>query len=93
MHKVLILAAKQVAKTAFEWASKYTIYPEIVSDRAAVKAVLRFLGDHRCCGNSHSFWSLSAEELWLQEHCCMAGNNFDALDFFPRENRSELFFE
>ncbi|MCH9627128.1 MAG: Phenylserine dehydratase [Chlamydiales bacterium] len=41
------LAAKQVSKTAFEWASKHTIYPKIVSDHGAIEAVLRFADDHR----------------------------------------------
>lgn len=53
------LGAKEISKTAFEWTTKHSIYPEIVSDRAAVEAVLRFADDHRvlvepACGASLS---------------------------------------
>ena len=41
------LAAKQVCKTAFEWTKKHSIYPEIVTDHAAVEAALQFADDHR----------------------------------------------
>ncbi len=41
------LGAKGVSKTAFEWTKKHTIYSEVVTDRAAVEALLKFADDHR----------------------------------------------
>jgi L-serine/L-threonine ammonia-lyase len=52
------LGAKRVTEKAFEWwRQKYPIYPQIVSDRQAVRACLRFADDHRllvepACGAS-----------------------------------------
>lgn len=41
------LGAKEISKTAFEWTKKHLIYSEVVTDRAAVEALLRFADDHR----------------------------------------------
>lgn len=41
------LGAKEIAAKAFEWTKKHTVYSEIVTDRAAVEAALRFADDHR----------------------------------------------
>lgn len=41
------LAAKEVCKTAFEWVTKHSIHPEIVTDHAAVEAAIQFADDHR----------------------------------------------
>jgi L-serine/L-threonine ammonia-lyase len=41
------LGAKEVAKAAFEWTKQHKIFSEIVTDRSAVDAVLRFADDHR----------------------------------------------
>lgn len=41
------LAAKKVCPAAFEWTKKHRIYPELVTDQAAVKAAAQFADDHR----------------------------------------------
>jgi len=41
------LGAKEIAHAAFEWTKKHQVYSEIVTDRAAVEAVLKFADDHR----------------------------------------------
>lgn len=51
------LGAKRIADQAFEWSKKHMIYPQIVNDHQAVKAVLQFANDHRllvepACGAS-----------------------------------------
>jgi len=43
----LTLGAKQVTHQALEWASRFTVHPELVTDKAAVTACLRFCDDHR----------------------------------------------
>ena len=51
------LGARTVAAEAFAWTDRHEIVPQVVSDRAAVDACLRFLDDHRvlvepACGAS-----------------------------------------
>ena len=41
------LGARQVASRALAWTSSHRVIPWVVSDRAAVGAVLRFVDDHR----------------------------------------------
>lgn len=41
------LGARRVSEQAFALARQHTIYPHVVSDRAAVEACLRFMDDHR----------------------------------------------
>jgi L-serine/L-threonine ammonia-lyase len=53
------LGARYIAKSAFEWTKQHTVYAEVVTDRAAVEAAIRFADDHRilvepACGASLS---------------------------------------
>lgn len=41
------LGAKQVCQKAYEWTSQHPIFPETVTDKAAVSACWRFADDHR----------------------------------------------
>ena len=41
------LGAKQICQQAYDWTTKYPIYPQTVTDKAAVEARLRFADDHR----------------------------------------------
>lgn len=41
------LGAKEIAKAAFEWTKKHPVYSEVVTDQAAVEALLKFADDHR----------------------------------------------
>lgn len=41
------LGAKQICEQAFEWTQKRRVLPEVVTDKAAVSACLRFADDHR----------------------------------------------
>lgn len=41
------LGAKQICEAAFEWTQKHPVLPQVVSDKAAVRACLRFADDHR----------------------------------------------
>lgn len=51
------LGAKQICEKAFEWTKKYPTFPEVVTDKEAVNACLKFSDDHRllvepACGAS-----------------------------------------
>ncbi len=53
------LGAKKIAGKALEWTKKHKVFSEIVTDRAAVEATLKFANDHRilvepACGASLS---------------------------------------
>ena len=41
------LGAKQVCQQAYDWTKKHPIFPETVTDKAAVSACWRFADDHR----------------------------------------------
>lgn len=41
------LGAKKVCTAAFEWTQKHSVYAELVTDRSAVEAAVRFADDHR----------------------------------------------
>lgn len=41
------LAAKHITHAAFDWTKKHTVYPQIVTDIAAVNASVAFAEDHR----------------------------------------------
>lgn len=41
------LGAKQICQQAFDWTQKHAIFPQTVTDKAAVNACLRFADDHR----------------------------------------------
>ncbi len=41
------LGARMVCEQAFEWSKRHRVLTEVVSDKAAVSACLRFLDDHR----------------------------------------------
>ncbi len=41
------LATKHITSEAFSWTKKHTVFPQIVTDRAAVNASIAFAEDHR----------------------------------------------
>lgn len=41
------LGAKQICQAAFDWTQKHPVFPQVVSDKEAAHACLRFADDHR----------------------------------------------
>lgn len=53
------LASRRITEQAFLWTKKHTIYPQIVTDKAAVNASIAFAEDHRILVEPASGASLS----------------------------------